>query len=61
MSPILITKASSPVAFFSGGRRSSRYLHSALQARLVGEQQGEALIVGVCTNTGNIFGAGVKG
>ena len=31
------------------------------KTRLVGEQQGEAFIVGVCTNTGNIFGAGVKG
>jgi hypothetical protein len=40
-----------PVAFFI----------QHFKTRLVGEQQGEALIVGVCTNTGNIFGAGVKG
>ena len=30
------------------------------KAGLVGEQQGEALIVGVCTNSGNIFDAGVE-
>ncbi len=44
----------------TGGASIHAFFIENFKAGLVGEQQGEALIVGVCTNSGNIFDAGVE-